>query len=247
MKSLITVFAFCALLAPALASADTEHITRTVPLASGGSVRLKTFSGRVTITAADVNEVTVDAVRRAPSDRLRRITLDVHAEGSTVVIDANHHEPSWFDMHSNVVETDLDIKVPRRTSLDVTTFSAPVTVEGVEGTYKVHGFSSRIRLSNATGSVRAHTFSGSVEIQAARWLERESIDVDTFSGNVELRIPGDARGAVTFNSFSGRIDSTLPLTMRSSNRRSVRAELGGTGSGGDLRIKTFSGSLHIDR
>ncbi|HEV3141281.1 MAG TPA: DUF4097 family beta strand repeat-containing protein, partial [Vicinamibacterales bacterium] len=230
MKSTTLAFAFCALLAPAVASADTEHVTRTIPLAPGGTLRLRTFSGRVTITASDVSEVSVDAVRRAPSDRLRRITLDVHADGSTVVVDANHREPSWFDMRNNVVETDLDIKVPRRTSLDLNTFSAPITVDGVEGSYKIHGFSSRIRLNNAAGSVQAHTFSGSVEIHAARWLDPETIDIDTFSGNVELRVPEDARGAVTFNSFSGRLDSVLPLMMHSTSRRSIRADLGSGGS-----------------
>jgi DUF4097 and DUF4098 domain-containing protein YvlB len=102
-------------------------------------------------------------------------------------------------------------------------------------------------LSNAIGPVQAHTFSGSVEIHQARWLDPQTIDVDTFSGSVELRVPGDARGDVTFNSFSGRLDSTIPLMMHSSSRKSVRAELGTGGSSSRLRVKTFSGSLHIDR
>jgi hypothetical protein len=38
----------------------------------------------------------------------------------------------------------------------------------------------------------------------------------------------------------------MPLTMHSSSRRSVRAELG-SGGGGTLRFKTFSGSVKIDR
>jgi hypothetical protein len=38
----------------------------------------------------------------------------------------------------------------------------------------------------------------------------------------------------------------MPLTLRSSSRRSLRAELGGGGNG-RLRFKTFSGSVKIDR
>jgi hypothetical protein len=51
---------------------------------------------------------------------------------------------------------------------------------------------------------------------------------------------------VTFNSFSGHLNSDLPLTLHTSSRRNLRAELGG-GGGGTLRFKTFSGSVKIDR
>jgi DUF4097 and DUF4098 domain-containing protein YvlB len=136
--------------------------------------------------------------------------------------------------------------VPRQTNLDLSVFSAPVTVIGVEGSHKAHGFSSRLQFEDVVGPVQARTFSGSVEIRAKAWRPDQTIDVETFSGNVELRVPEGARGAVSFNSFSGRFASNVPLTLRNSSRRSVRAELGGRG-GGSLRFKTFSGSVRIDR
>ena len=52
----------------------------------------------------------------------------------------------------------------------------------------------------------------------------------------------------TFNSFSDRLNSDMPLTLHSSSRRSLKADLGGGGrDGGTLRFKTFSGSIKIDR
>jgi hypothetical protein len=41
----------------------------------------------------------------------------------------------WNIHHNNVVETDFDIKVPRKTNLNIDVFSAPVSVQGVEGSY----------------------------------------------------------------------------------------------------------------
>ena len=74
------------------------------------------------------------------------------------------------------------------------------------------------------------------------------MDVDTFSGNITLRVPEGARGRISFNSFSGRLNSDLPLTLRDGNRRSLRADLGAdAGSGGTLKFKTFSGSVRINR
>ena len=125
-------------------------------------------------------------------------------------------------------------------------FSAPVTITGVERSQKVHGFSARLRLEDVTGPVQAKTFSGDVELGAKSWPDNQAIDVDTFSGDVELHVPEAAQGTVTFNSFSGRLNSELPLIFRESSRRSVRAELG-SGAGGRLRFKTFSGSVRIDR
>jgi hypothetical protein len=252
MRTLAAAFAVLALALPAHAAPgafdETEHVSRTLPLSPGGTLRLNNFSGRVTITASDRSEVAIEAVRRAPRSRLERIRLDIHSSGpDLVVVDANQRDHSWWEFTGgNVVETDLDIKVPRRTQLDLTVFSSPVTVTGVEGEHRVHGFSSPLILDNVSGSVRAHTFSGSVTIRQKTWTPSQTIDVDTFSGGIALHVPESAHGTVTFTTFSGRLNSDLPLTMHSSTRRGVKAEFGGGGDG-TLRVKTFSGSVKIDR
>jgi DUF4097 and DUF4098 domain-containing protein YvlB len=244
-------FALVALATPALdaVAQEAEHVNRTIRLDPGGTLRLKNFSGRVSITASDEPQVVIDAVRRAPRRRLERIRLDIRTEGSNVVVvDANRRDRSWFEFvgGNNIVETDFNIKVPRRTDLDISVFSSPVTVDSVEGSHKVHSFSGRLTLNHVAAPVRAHTFSGAVVIREKAWDDGQRIDVDTFSGDVELHVPDSARGSVSFNSFSGRLNSVMPLTLRSSNRRSLRAELGGGGNS-QLRFKTFSGSVKIDR
>ena len=253
MRYVAIAFAAAAIFAasPARAADETEHISRTVALAPGGTLQLKSFSGRVTITATDRQDVSIDAVRRAPRERLDAIKLDIHTEGSnTVVIEANHHERSWYELtgRNNVVETDFDIQVPRRTNLDVSVFSAPVTTTGTEGAQKVHSFSSRLRLDDASGSIDAHTFSGAVEIHERHWQPNQTIDVNTFSGSVELQVPASAQADVSFNSFSGHLSSDVPLTLNSSSRRALRARLGtGGADAGELTFKTFSGNVKIGR
>jgi hypothetical protein len=234
-------------LTPQAAFQETEHITKTLSLDSGGTLRLKSFSGRVSIAASDRSEVAVDAVRHGSRSRLDEIKLDIYKDGNTVNVDANRRQSrSWWRRHDDVVETDFDIKVPRRTDIDVTVFSAPVTVRGVEGSHTVHTFSARVVLDDVAGPIRAHSFNGPIEIRASRWSGDESIDADTFSGDIDVRLPAGARGSVSFNSFSGHIDSDIPLTLRSSSRRHFQAELGGGGDG-RLRFKTFSGSVRINR
>ena len=237
---------------PVSARADeTEKVSKTLKLAPGGTLRLNSFSGRVTITATDKDEVTIDAVRRGDREWLELYKLEIYTEGSsTVVVKENQRSTSsWFgwSRKNRVVETDFDIKVPRKTNLNVSVFSAAITVDGVEGSHRVHTFSSRVKLDDVSGSIQAHSFSGGFFIREKAWGANQSIDVDTFSGSVELHVPESARGRVTFNSFSGHLRSDLPLTLNRGGRRSLDGELGGSGDGGNLRFKTFSGSVEIGR
>ena len=245
------IFAFAILALPAAsvgAQDETERVSRVVKLQPGGTLRLKSFSGHVTIAATDGSDVVIDAVRRAPRERLDRIKLEIRSESSTVEIEANHRDSSWFNSrHNNVVETDFDIKVPKRTNIDVDVFSSPVEVKGVEGSHRVHTFSGRIAIDDGTGAMQAHSFSGPIEIRTRSWQERQTIDVDTFSGNVRLHVPESARGDVSFRSFSGHLDSDVPLTLRTSSRRSLEAVMGSGPAGGTVRVKTFSGNVRIDK
>lgn len=221
---------------------ETETVDRTLSLAPGGTVRLKTFSGRVTIAGTGGSQVVIKAVRRATRERLDDIKLEITQSGNVIEIDANHRAVER--RNDNVVETDFDIQLPAQTKLDLRTFSAPITVNGVSGDMTVDGFSSEIRLDNVAGPKRIKTFSGPVQVQAAQWADGDDLNVETFSGDVTLRLPDAARGDINFDSFSGTFRSDLPVTMTSSSRRNFRGSLNGGGNT-DFRLKTFSGSVDI--
>ena len=98
---------------------ETETVERTVSLAPGGTVRLKTFSGRVNITGGSGNQVVIKAVRRASRQRLDDIKLEITQSGNIVEIDANHRLVER--KNDNVVSTDFDIQVPSQVKLDLKT------------------------------------------------------------------------------------------------------------------------------
>lgn len=230
---------FCALLSAAClavfvaaavpASAQTrqeETFDRTLTVQPGGTFRLRTFSGRVSIRGTGGNQVVIHAIRRARADRLRDIQIEVTQSGSSVEVNANHQLVERDN--DNVVETDFDIQVPPGTRLDVNSFSAPIEVEDVQGAH------------------RLKTFSADIALGASAWNEGDGLEIETFSGDVRLRLPDTARGSINFDSFSGRFDSDLPVTLQSSNRRNFRGDLNGGGSA-SFRFKTFSGSASIKK
>jgi DUF4097 and DUF4098 domain-containing protein YvlB len=202
---------------------ETETVDRTLSLQAGGTVRLKTFSGRVNITGGSGNQVVIKAVRRATRQRLDEIKLEITQNGNVIDIDANHRLVER--RNDNVVETDFDIHVPSQVRLDLRTFSAPVTVATVTGDLEVEGFSGEVRLTDV-------------------WRDGDDLTVNTFSGDVTLRLPAAARGDLQFDSFSGSFNSDLPVTLTTSSKRNFRGSLNG-GGGSDLRLTTFSGDVTI--
>lgn len=243
----VFVAVLLASLLPALAlAAETERFHKVVPLGPGGTLKLNNFSGEIRITGADVAQVTIDAVRRAERDRLDHIKLDVEVSGTTVTIEANKKDAAWEHHDNNVVETEFEIQVPRATRLDVNAFSSGLRVAGVTGEQVLHTFSGRLEVQDAPARVRAKTFSGPLSLRLASDVSEPDMDVETFSGRIDLRMPDAVRGRLEFNTFSGDLTSDLPLTLQRQSRRHLVGELGGGGAS-RVQLKSFSGDVRIAR
>ncbi len=253
MRHCVVAVSVCALvglcLAPVAAAEqkETERVSKTVPMPPGGLLTLKTFSGRVTITAADRADVAIEAVRRATRERLDHITLDIRQDSAGVTIDANKRDEAWEDRDNNVVETDFDIQVPRQVDLRVKSFSSPVTVTGTEGKMDVETFSGRLELTSVAGAIDAKTFSGEIAIDAERSGDEPSIRAESFSGDIRAAMAPSARASVELSTFSGHLDSDMPLIFRSQSKRNIRAALGADGATNVLRFKTFSGDVRLGK
>src|SRR5204863_7127035 len=86
--------------APAAAQRkETETIDRTLAFQSGGTVKLKNFSGDARITGTASNEVVLHAIRKGTREQLDNIKLDIQTSGSTIDIEANFRDRGW-DNHS---------------------------------------------------------------------------------------------------------------------------------------------------
>jgi hypothetical protein len=219
----IAVLAALTLATPAVASGqnETERVDRTVAIRPGGVIRLKNFSGKVTITGSTRGDVAVHAVRRAPRERLDHIRLEISETGSGVLIEANKKDDNWRDRNDNVVETDFDIQVPADVTLDVDVFSSDVAVKDVRGRQRVK------------------TFSGEIDVTGAE----AALDAETFSGDIEVKLAQGASASIDFDSFSGSLHPEVPMTFRSNSRRRFRGDIGS--GGGDYHFKTFSGDVRI--
>src|SRR3954454_10290867 len=220
----IAVLGLLAAAVPAAARAEqkeTERVDRTVQIRAGGQLKLKNFSGHVTITGSNRSDMAVHAVRHASRDRLDHIKLDIQETGSGVTIEANRRDSDWNEKNENVVDTEFDIEVPADINIDVDVFSSDVTVKDLRGRQRVHTFSGRVDLSGG----------------------EKDVDAETFSGDIVHKLNQGTSASIDFNSFSGSIQTDVPLNYHSSSRRHVRADIGAGGN--DYNLKTFSGDVRI--
>jgi DUF4097 and DUF4098 domain-containing protein YvlB len=202
---------------------ETEVVDRSFPFNPDGHLKLNNFSGKVTITGSNRANVVVHAVRRAPRERLEGIRLEIEASASEISIEANKKNGHWEDRNDNVVETEFEIEVPERATLDVNAFSSDVRITGVAGKQKLHTFSGEIHVDAAAGP----------------------LDAETFSGDIEVDLASSASGRVDFDSFSGSLDTDMPMTYRSGNKRHITGDIGTAGGATTFHFKTFSGDVRI--
>lgn len=251
MKRFVLALAVVLLPATALAQKQTESVDRSLAFPSGGTLKLHNFTGDVRITGGSGRNFVMKATRRGYPDVLRDMQLTVESSGSTITVEANHRDRDsrrWDDddRRDNMVETTFEIQVPASARLDINVFSSDVTISGVDGDQRLKTFSGNIDVSGARGMVSANSFSGDVVVDATDQGTSPELDMETFSGTMSVRLADRARGDIEFDTFSGSFDATYPVTIRSTGRRNIRAELPG-GSGSRLRFKSFSGTLRLLR
>jgi DUF4097 and DUF4098 domain-containing protein YvlB len=225
----LAIVALALTAAPAAAQRQTETVDRTLPFAAGGTLKLRNFSGDTTITGTAGQEVVVHAVRRGTRERLDNIKLDIQAHGNTIEIEANKRNEDWHEKNDNVVETQFEIQVPFQTRLDIYAFSGALNVREV------------------VGEIKAQTFSGNIDLDVSRASDIPDIEAETFSGDMKVRVPPAGGGRISFDSFSGDLDSSaVAVTVERSSRRSMKGTLG-SGTGGRLEFKSFSGDVTLTR
>jgi len=233
----------------------SETVNKTVPLPSGGTLKLHNFSGDVKITATNGRDVVIKAVREADRDRLDHIKLEIETSGSTVTIEANKRDESWSKSvtDNNVVHTTFDIQVPASAMLDIDVFSSDLTIAGVTGKQNLKTFSGTIAVTGAKAAVTAEAFSGEIEVEAKAAGANPELNLSTFSGNIKGLLADSVKGAVSFDSFSGHFNSEIPLAVQSTSRsRNARGRTSDSradtaSAGSTLYFHTFSGNVKVTK
>ncbi len=210
------------LLSPAQA-ADTRKDARidiapggTVNIISGGgSVALHSGSGRQVLATYTVHSDKIEVDQNTSADR-QRVELRTHTLPG--------QQPT-----ADEARVDYDVTVPAGISVNVSTTSAPITAEGLNGDIGLSSETGQITIANALKShVRVRSMTAPVtlkdvtisrvDIQSAGGAVQlnnvtgQRVSVGTTSGNIEYRGDCSGGGDYILTTHSGAIDVTLPPT-----------------------------------
>ncbi|MBC7933130.1 MAG: DUF4097 family beta strand repeat protein, partial [Rubrivivax sp.] len=246
-----------------------ERVSNTLPVTGAARVRVETFDGAIYVHAWDKPEVMYTATKRASDEReMKGIKLQASGGGgSEVSIRAEfdksfarsyHEHGGRVTSFSSNASTELDVYVPRNSTLFVSTGDGRLRVEGVSGELELHTGDGSIDVTGARGRLRAETGDGSVRLvnfdgdaEARTGDGRITLDGNfrslaarTGDGTISLSIPEGANATIETNAESVFNDG-VAVAESASESRVRRWRIGGGGQ--VFTLRTGDGNIVIRR
>jgi DUF4097 and DUF4098 domain-containing protein YvlB len=236
---------------PIVAFADKSSIDRTVKADPKGEVVISNVSGTVDVQGWDRNEVQVTGHLEDDVER-----VDVESSGSRIVIKVVLPHGGSHDS-----EAEIEVRVPRASTVEVGATSADVSSRGVTGTQRLKSVSGEVTAEVSGNNSEIRTVSGDITVRGTG--NPVALRVSSVSGSINLShgagkldvvtVSGDAKLNVTDASevrgrtTSGEFDLRAKLTRDA--RVDVEAVSGeitlrlSAPNGMSAEVESFSGDI----
>ena len=191
MKNLTLILIGTCLASPALA----ESIDQTEDADDTGKVEIFNLSGEVEVFGWDRSEIRVTGT---VGDDAEEFIFEVSGDVTTIRVKV----PDRIHGHKDV-SSDLVIRIPEGSSIEIDTVSADITVEGVQGEQELQSVSGDLVTEAFAADIDAETVSGDVEVEGSN--EDLEAKLESVSGDVAS---DSMSGEIKAGSVSGDIDIT---------------------------------------
>jgi DUF4097 and DUF4098 domain-containing protein YvlB len=252
LKKRLSVSLLLAGALPLAAFAGGGSINRTVPADAGGEVEISNVSGTIDVVGWDRNEVQVTG--RLGEDVER---VDVESSGGHTLVKVILPRG-----HNGDGEADIEVKVPKGSSVEVGAVSADISSKGVQGTQRLKSVSGEVTAEVAGDDSEVRSVSGDVTVRGSG--KPISLRVSSVSGNLDLMngsgkldvvtVSGDARVGMAETSEIRARSTSGNLTVNAKLTRDGRVDVEGVSGDVTLRlsapgglsteIESFSGDIH---
>ena len=223
---------FGLLLMAAALPANARDVNESIDASAKGHVDVSNISGSIEVTGWSRNRVEVTGEL---GNKVEELVLERDDDKVLVKVKVPRR-------NSNNISSDIVVRVPEGSSINVSAVSADITVEGVEGEQKLHAVSGDI-IAEVENAVSAHAVSGDIEISGNGGEFETSIH--TVSGDVMLV---DIAGSLAAEAVSGEMQiHGGPFDHTSLN--TVNGDIEFTAAlarGGKLWIETVNGDVDVE-
>ncbi len=221
-----------------------DHLEQSFP--SGASLKIIDTRGAVSVHASDDNKITVVVRKRVGADNQsdadeydRKSKPTITTIGGLVTLNANVEGAG-----DHPVETDLDVSLPRKVAVSITSRRGDVNLVGRDGTIDINAQHSDTSVEDVNGNVKVSQEKGSVKI------EQVTGDVHV-EGRVDEVSVADVKGAVQLDGdFQesvklARITKTVTFKSSRTDMEFSRIEGSLDLDSDDLHAEQITGPLHL--
>jgi DUF4097 and DUF4098 domain-containing protein YvlB len=225
-----------------------DRESKTFAVSGQPAVNIVTFDGAVTVHGWDKQEVMYTAAKRAgDEEELKQIVIEAEQKGSSISIIAKSQE--------NGGSVSLDVFVPRRSGLHVSTDDGRVNLEGVtgeltlrtgDGSIEVSDAGGQLQVNTGDGRIQVNNFEGQVDARTADGAialdgKFTALAAQTEDGSITLTVPADANFTIETDAEDVNNEG---LTISEDIAPSQRLKRWKVGRGGNVFVvKTGEGQL----
>lgn len=227
-----------ALFAGAASGGETPAtFERQVAADPKGVVEISSTSGTIDVTGWDRAEVTVRAELGENVDH-----VEVTSEHGRTVIRVMLHPHNFGLSWGHHGDTRLHVKIPKGSELDISTVSADVTSDGVQGIQRLRAVSGDISAEMGPADVEVKSVSGDIKLRGHS--QPAHLHVSSVSGDVRLEhAAGDLEATTVSGEIIAALDPAHSMRARSTSG-DIRLE-GRLTRGADVDLQSVSGDLRV--
>lgn len=205
---------------PTKAEKVTE--TRTLPLASGASLKVKNVNGFIHVEAWDREEVQFTGAFK-PSSKDEQVKVEVESGPGIMTIRGVYPKHSGWGSYQGP-QCQMTLKVPRKVLPSLETVNGEVTLSGTQGTAQVGTVNGGIRVSDLKDALKAETVNGTIHLERV-------------TGSLTLQT---VNGAIKGSGLDGQGQGVKAETVNGA----IHLQLGGMK--GRLKASTVNGDISFN-
>ncbi len=99
----------------------------------------------------------------------------------------------------------IEIKVPKQTTLDLKTLNGSISVEGISGEMTIDAMNGHINVQDASGPVVAHSMNGRIVASMAQVSAAKASSFSSMNGSIEVTLPADLKARLKMKTDRGEI------------------------------------------
>jgi hypothetical protein len=224
------------------------EVHETYKLASGATVDVSRFNGRIEIETAEGDEADLYLVRSSNEKdafKQRKLIVD-HSPEKLALRMERANRSVMFEIFSDhdPERQRLILRLPRKVDLNIENASGRMKVGEVDGEISIENVSGQIELARASEGTKIEGVNGQVTAQVSG-LKEQGLKIEGINGRVTLQIASDLNADLEIDGVNGRIEFEMPNFKPSGEPERGHVE-GKIGKGGSpLEISGVNGRVWL--